>query len=109
MKNNPNTFSSGEQKKLILLFSEIAKPRLLFLDEPDSNLDPTARKMLYLKLREFTKAGITILVSSHLIDEIKDYVDDATLIKKGKIVWTGSIYSSNEISYLYNQHILYKA
>ncbi|AXE60980.1 ABC transporter ATP-binding protein [[Mycoplasma] phocae] len=107
MKNNPNTFSSGEKKKLILLFSEIAKPQLLFLDEPDSNLDPTARKMLYLKLREFTKAGITIFISSHLIDEIRHYVDDATFIKRGKIIWTGPIVNRDDLTYIYNQHLLY--
>lgn len=43
IKNNPNTFSSGEKKKLVLLFSELAKPELLFLDKPDSNLEPISR------------------------------------------------------------------
>ena len=43
IKNNPNTFSSGEKKKLVLLFSELAKPELLFLDEPNSNLEPISR------------------------------------------------------------------
>ena len=53
LKNNPNSFSSGEKKKLALLFSELANPKLLFLDEPEANLDPTSRLKLYQKLYEF--------------------------------------------------------
>ncbi|MBN4089691.1 ATP-binding cassette domain-containing protein [Mycoplasma enhydrae] len=106
INNNPNSFSSGEQKKLILLFSELACPTLLFLDEPDSNLDPTARKMLYKKLNNFGELGITVFISTHLIDEVKKYTKDATFIKRGEIVWTGEISNSQDLITLYNKHII---
>ena len=75
LKNNPNSFSSGEKKKLALLFSELANPKLLFLDEPEANLDPTSRLKLYQKLYEFKSSGMAVFVSTHLINEIKGYVD----------------------------------
>lgn len=106
LKNNQNSFSSGEKKKLALLFSELANPKLLFLDEPEANLDPTSRLKLYQKLYEFKSKGMAVFVSTHLINEIKDYVDMATFITHGRIAWTGKIENHKQLASLYSKYIL---
>ena len=78
IKSNPNLLSSGEKKKML-------KPELVFLDEPDSNLDIDARKFIYKKLRNIANDGSSIFISSHYSTEIKDYVDYITFINEGKI------------------------
>lgn len=106
MKTNPNKISSGEKKKLILLFAKLTKPKVLILDEPEANLDPTARYYLYTELAKMNKEGMTIMVSSHLMQEIKDFVNGAILIKDRQIVWDGFINSPKHLLELYNNHIL---
>ncbi|WP_374847077.1 ATP-binding cassette domain-containing protein [Metamycoplasma salivarium] len=106
LKNNPNSFSSGEKKKLALLFSELANPKLLFLDEPEANLDPTSRLKLYQKLYEFKSKGMAVFVSTHLINEIKGYVDMATFITHGRIAWSGKIENHEQLASLYSKYIL---
>ncbi len=85
IKSNPNLLSSGEKKKISILLIELLKPELVFLDEPDSNLDIDARKFIYKKLRNIANDGSSIFISSHYSTEIKDYVDYITFINEGKI------------------------
>lgn len=106
MKSNPNNFSSGEKKKLVLLFVEIVNPKLVFLDEPESNLDPTARYFLYKKLLSIKENGSTIFISTHLINEIKDFVDYVSFIKDGEIIYSGDISNGEELVTKYKKIIL---
>lgn len=85
IKSNPNLLSSGEKKKISIVLIELLKPELVFLDEPDSNLDIDARKFIYKKLRNIANEGSSIFISSHYSTEIKDYVDYITFINDGKI------------------------
>ena len=85
IKSNPNLLSSGEKKKISIVLIELLKPELVFLDEPDSNLDIDARKFIYKKLRNIANEGSSIFISSHYSTEIKDYVDYITFINEGKI------------------------
>lgn len=85
IKSNPNLLSSGEKKKISIVLIELLKPELVFLDEPDSNLDIDARKFIYKKLRNIANEGSSIFISSHYSAEIKDYVDYITFINEGKI------------------------
>ena len=86
IKSNPNLLSSGEKKKISIVLIELLKPELVFLDEPDSNLDIDARKFIYKKLRNIANDGSSIFISSHYSTEIKDYVDYITFINEGKII-----------------------
>lgn len=85
IKSNPNLLSSGEKKKISIVLIELLKPELVFLDEPDSNLDIDARKFIYKKLRNIANEGSSIFISSHYSTEIKDYADYITFINEGKI------------------------
>ncbi|ACF07367.1 ABC transporter, ATP-binding protein [Metamycoplasma arthritidis] len=99
IKSNPNHLSSGEKKKLPIILVELLKPDLVFLDEPDSNLDIDARKFIYQKLKNIANEGSSIFISSHYNNEIKDYADHVTFIKKGRIV------SSSHISDFTNNNV----
>ncbi|QGZ97587.1 ATP-binding cassette domain-containing protein [Mycoplasma sp. NEAQ87857] len=90
LKNkNPNQMSSGQKKKIILIQALLNEPDLLILDEPASNLDPTARYQLFKLLKELNQKGTTIFISSHILSELDQYVNSFTLIHQGQIIDSG--------------------
>ncbi|UUD36726.1 ABC transporter ATP-binding protein [Mycoplasmopsis californica] len=89
-RRNPNTFSSGMKKKILLAQSLMSSPEILILDEPAANLDPTARKELFDTFFELKKRGITIFISSHVLSELERIVDEITFIFNGKVLFSGS-------------------
>ncbi|MCP4336650.1 MAG: ABC transporter ATP-binding protein [Mycoplasma sp.] len=91
-----NKLSSGQKKKVSLIRVILSKPELLIIDEPAANLDPTSRLKLFESLKKLNNEGTTIFISSHIIAELEKYVDSATFIKKGGVVWTGKI-NKNEL------------
>ncbi|MCU4117265.1 ABC transporter ATP-binding protein [Mycoplasma zalophi] len=92
LKNEkPYTFSTGQKKKVLLIQALLHNPKLLILDEPAANLDPTARFELFSLLKEINeKQKITIFISSHVLSEIDKYVNTITLIHNGQILYSGS-------------------
>lgn len=88
---NPNSFSSGMKKKIMLAQSLMNDPEILILDEPAANLDPTARKELFDTFIELRNRGITIFISSHVLSELERIVDDITFIFYGKILFSGNV------------------
>ncbi|MFP4877117.1 ABC transporter ATP-binding protein [Metamycoplasma hominis] len=97
LKNEkPANFSSGQKKKVLLIQALINEPKLLILDEPAANLDPTARFELFSILHELNEKGTTIFISSHVLSEIDKYANSLTLIHGGKILYSGHKYDSLE-------------
>ncbi|MCV3733733.1 ABC transporter ATP-binding protein [Mycoplasma enhydrae] len=90
-KRNPNDFSSGMKKKILLAQALIINPTILILDEPAANLDPVARKELFDNLVELRKQGKSIFISSHILSELERIIDSATFIHNGKILFSGRI------------------
>lgn len=95
----PYNFSSGQKKKVLLIQALIHDPELIILDEPATNLDPTARYELFKLLDNLHKQGKTIFISSHILSEINNYVDNLTLIHKGQIIYSGKKYKNLEKIY----------
>ncbi|MBN4083384.1 ABC transporter ATP-binding protein [Mycoplasma sp. CSL10137] len=90
INEKPYNFSSGQKKKVLLIQALLHNPKLLILDEPAANLDPSARFELFSLLKNINdKEKITILISSHVLAEIDKYVDSVTLIHNGKILYSG--------------------
>lgn len=104
-KRNPNKLSSGQIKKILLIQAIIEKAEIIILDEPAAFLDPTARMFLFETLKEMNDNGVTIIISSHILDEIKKYINSATFIKKGKIQWSGQV-KNDELIKKYKKYIL---
>ncbi|ADK69434.1 ABC transporter ATP-binding protein [Mycoplasma mycoides subsp. mycoides] len=90
MNEKPYNFSSGQKKKILLIQALLHDPKVLILDEPAANLDPTARFELFNFLQKINKEkNITILISSHILSEIDKYVNSVTLIHHGNILYSG--------------------
>lgn len=79
-------------------------PDILVLDEPTSGLDPSYRGILLRQLEQVRQRGGTVLISSHILSDLQKLVDSATLINKGKIVYTGE--KPADIEEMYNKLVL---
>ncbi len=90
-RKNPNGFSSGMKKKLLLAQALMNDPKILILDEPAANLDPTARKELFDTLLKIRDQGKTIFISSHVLSELERVVDEVTFLFGGNVVYSGTI------------------
>ena len=81
--------SGGEQKKVALASILARRPEILLLDEPLAGLDPRSRDELLVTLRALVDLGLTLVVSSHQMDDLAGLVDDATLMSGGCDVLNG--------------------
>jgi ABC-type multidrug transport system ATPase subunit len=80
-------FSAGMKQRLGLAQAIVHAPEVLVLDEPTANLDPGGRMWLVEKLRHLVKGGkTTILISSHVLPELEQFIDALTLIHQGKLM-----------------------
>ncbi|MCR2793600.1 ABC transporter ATP-binding protein [Microbacterium sp. zg.Y625] len=78
--------SRGQKQKLGLARALVHDPRVLLLDEPASGLDPQARIDLRVLLRRFAAEGRTVLISSHILSELEEVIDDAVFLVAGETV-----------------------
>jgi len=83
-------FSGGERKRLELLQLIILKPKLAILDEPDSGLDIDAIKLMSKELEKLSKAGMTLLIITHL-GQLSSQPDKVSIIKSGVITEEGGV------------------
>lgn len=83
--------SRGQKQRLGLARALVHDPRVLLLDEPASGLDPEARVELRLLLRRLAAEGRTVLVSSHVLSELEEVIDDAVFLVDGRTVDGASI------------------
>lgn len=79
-------YSLGMRQRLGLALALVHNPKLLILDEPTNGLDPKGIKELRTILRELTKQGTSVFVSSHLLSEMELMCDRVCIISKGKVV-----------------------
>ena len=87
---SPNTFSYGQKKKILLAQALIHDPEIIIMDEPVANLDPKARLEFFETLIDLKKQGKAIFISSHVLAELNQYFDSATILDGGKIVYSGT-------------------
>ena len=85
------TYSRGMKQRLGLARALLHQPQLLFLDEPTLGLDPQGQKDIHLLLRQLNKEGVTILFSSHLLNEVSELCTRIGIINNGKMVAEGSV------------------
>lgn len=77
--------SGGMKKRISLAVALIHKPKLLLLDEPTVGVDPVLRRKIWLYLKQLRNQGTTILVTTHVMDEVSQ-CDDAALLRNGHII-----------------------
>jgi ABC-2 type transport system ATP-binding protein len=90
-KRRVGTYSMGMRQRLGLAAALLGDPEILVLDEPVNGLDPQAIRRLRTLLRERAAHGRTTLLSSHMLSEAAQTVDDVVVIDKGRLVHTGTI------------------
>src|SRR5207302_4647989 len=85
------TFSHGMQQRLGLAEILMKDAQVAILDEPTSGLDPTATLELLEVIRGLKQRGISVLLSSHLLDQVQSVCDRVALFNDGRIVLLGSV------------------
>ena len=93
-----NTFSLGMKQRLALASALLNDPEILILDEPTNGLDPQGIHQIRDIIRLIASQGTTILLASHLLDEVEKVCSHVLVLQKGKILYTGTVdgMSSNE-------------
>jgi ABC-2 type transport system ATP-binding protein len=84
-------YSRGMKKKLALVCALLHQPELLILDEPTSGLDPLATRRLNSFLEQQCAQGVTILLSSHLLDQVERLCERVAIINHGRVAAVGSL------------------
>jgi ABC-2 type transport system ATP-binding protein len=85
------TYSLGMRQRLGLAAALLGDPELLVLDEPANGLDPTGVHWLRILLRGFAERGGTVLISSHVLAEVAQTVDQVLIIDRGRLVGSGRL------------------
>jgi lipooligosaccharide transport system ATP-binding protein len=82
--------STGMKRRLLLARALINEPTILLLDEPTTGLDPQARHLIWDKIRSLRKQGVTIILTTHYMDEAAELCDRTLIMDSGKIIEEGS-------------------
>ncbi|MFP3866632.1 MAG: ABC transporter ATP-binding protein [Desulfobacteraceae bacterium] len=79
-------FSGGMQRRLLILRALMSRPRLLFLDEPTVGLDPQVRRQLWDLIGQLRAEGITIMLTTHYIEEAEILCDRVGILSRGRLI-----------------------
>ncbi|MEV0279525.1 ABC transporter ATP-binding protein [Streptomyces sp. NPDC050610] len=82
--------SGGQQQRLSLAMAVVGRPELVFLDEPTAGLDPQARHATWELVRELRADGVTVVLTTHHMDEAEQLADDVAIVDGGKVIAQGS-------------------
>src|ERR1700747_960425 len=82
--------SGGQRQRLAVATALVCNPKILFLDEPTTGLDPQSRRQLWEIVREFQRAGGTVLLTTHYMDEAERLCDRLAIVDHGQIIAGGS-------------------
>jgi ABC-2 type transport system ATP-binding protein len=85
------SLSGGEKQRLAVLLALLPNPQLVFLDELTTGLDTKARKMLWKQLLTMKEKGLSIVLTSHYMDEVEALCDHLIILRDGKTVASGSV------------------
>ena len=83
--------SGGERQRLFIVLALIPNPEVVFLDELTTGLDARARRDVWNILTKLKKQGLSILLTSHFMDEVEALCDEILILKKGKTVFHGTV------------------
>ncbi len=84
------TYSGGMRRRLDLAMSLLGDPKVLFLDEPTTGLDPRSRRAMWQLIRELVAGGVTVLLTTQYLDEADHLADRIALLDRGRIVADGT-------------------
>ena len=85
------SLSGGQRQRLFIVLALIPQPELVFLDELTTGLDARARREIWQQLASLRDQGLTILLTSHFMDEVEALCDAICILRRGKTVFTGTV------------------
>ena len=88
-KEQVTRLSGGMQRRLVVARALINEPKLLILDEPTTGLDPQARHLIWQRLRELKRKGVTMILTTHYMEEAEQLCDRVAVMDSGKILVEG--------------------
>src|SRR5207249_11729804 len=83
------TYSGGMRRRLDLAAALVAKPEVLFLDEPTTGLDPRSRAQMWETINELVHGGSTVLLTTQYMEEADRLADDVVVIDRGQMIAHG--------------------
>jgi ABC-2 type transport system ATP-binding protein len=85
-KNKYKELSGGQKQRFSIATTLINKPRIIFLDEPTTGLDPQARRNLWELIRDIRAKGTTVILTTHYMDEAEQLCDRIAILDEGRII-----------------------
>jgi len=85
-----STYSGGMRRRLDLAMTLVGSPRVIFLDEPTTGLDPRSRRTMWDSIRDLAAGGVTIFLTTQYLDEADHLADRIAVLDRGRIVAEGS-------------------
>jgi ABC-2 type transport system ATP-binding protein len=85
-KNKTKQLSGGQKQRFSIATTLINQPRIIFLDEPTTGLDPQARRNLWELIKEIRNNGTTVIITTHYMDEAEQLCDRIAIMDEGKII-----------------------
>jgi ABC-2 type transport system ATP-binding protein len=82
--------SGGQQQRLSLACALVGRPELVFLDEPTAGMDPQARRLVWELVDALRRDGVSVLLTTHLIDEAEELADHVVIVDSGRVVAQGT-------------------
>lgn len=95
------TYSGGMQRRLNLAVALLHSPKLLLLDEPTVGVDPQSRNHIYDTLTQLNAEGMTILLSTHIMDEAQRLCSSVTLVDRGQVIFNGQMSEIDNLEKLF--------
>src|SRR5438445_10429762 len=89
-RRTPATYSGGEKRRLDIAMTLMGRPRLIFLDEPTTGLDPRSRHTMCELIRDLGADGVTILLTTQYLEEADQLADRIAVLDRGHIVAEGT-------------------
>ena len=89
-RRSASTYSGGMRRRLDLAMTLVGSPRVIFLDEPTTGLDPRSRRTMWDSIRELVAAGVTIFLTTQYLDEADHLADRIAVLDRGQIVAQGT-------------------
>jgi ABC-2 type transport system ATP-binding protein len=86
----PATYSGGMTRRLDIAMTLMGRPRLIFLDEPTTGLDPRSRQIMWQLIRDLVAEGVTILLTTQYLEEADQLADRIAMLDRGRIVAEGT-------------------
>jgi ABC-2 type transport system ATP-binding protein len=90
-KEEVRTYSGGMKRRINIAVALLHQPKLLILDEPTVGIDPQSRNLIFELIRELHQQGMTIIYSTHYMEEVEALCDEIAIVDNGNVIATGKL------------------